>query len=106
MRTRTLVLAATALAVLVAWVGPSTVSASHFRKCGDQPGRGAGWYNVKAANVKCATARKVAKQFWFGDPGPLGFRCDSNQIGTELSRAKCVRRRSGQKQIVKFEYGA
>jgi hypothetical protein len=106
MRTRTLVLAATALAVLMAWVGPSNISASHFRKCGDQSGRGAGWYNVKAANVKCATARKVAKQFWFGDPGPLGFRCDTDQIGTELSRAKCVRRRSGQKQIVKFEYGA
>jgi hypothetical protein len=102
----TLLLVLAVIAVLPA-VDPDDASAGHFRKCGDQKSRGAGWFDAKAAGVDCRTARQVARQYtWQGVKRPKGFRCDDDRIATEIWRVKCRRTESGHRDLVKFKFGA
>jgi len=87
---------------------PTGASAGHgFPKfCGSQSGVGAGWYNVEAFNVKCSTARRVAKRYWqTGDHRFNGWKCDSDGSG-ELFFADCKRKKHGRHQHLRFEYGS
>jgi hypothetical protein len=107
MRGWTLLLGLAVIALLLAAVGPDDASAGHFRKCGDQGGQGAGWFNAKAAGVDCRTARQVARQYtWQGVNRPKGFRCDRDRIATEIWRVKCHRNEFGHRELVKFKFGA
>jgi hypothetical protein len=105
-KVRTLLLMLAVIATLAA-LGPEVASAGHFRKCGDQKSKGAGWFDAKAAGVDCRTARQVARQYtWQGVKNPKGFRCDDDRIATEIWRVKCRRSESGHRDLVKFKFGA
>jgi hypothetical protein len=91
---------------------PAPASADYWRQCGDQPGGGAGWYDAKAHNIGCRKARTVAQrwtnQAFAGDrsPDPLGFSCNKNRVGYEVSQIACRRQIGGKVQKVRFEFGA
>jgi hypothetical protein len=95
----------------VALVNTPTADSSPWRSCGDQKGRGAGYYNVYARSVSCRKAKKVAYE-WFWGGGWIkgesrGFSCSSKRIGIESSRVKCFNfLGDGVWQIVKFQAGA
>ena len=86
-------------------VGASPASAAYWRECGSQAQPGAGWYNVRARNINCRNARRVARRHQF-DGTPFGFRCRSAQIGPEATRYFCRRFQSGIVQKVRFTYGS
>lgn len=100
-----------ALLVMLALL-PSAASADYWRKCGNQPQVGVGWYHVKSHNLGCGKARTVAKRFTHGaflggsDSGPLGFSCQDRNVGIELARVACRRVQGNRVQLVRFEYGA
>jgi hypothetical protein len=76
-------------------------------RCGSQPQAGAGWYNVRAYNLVCSEARRVARRYTYGQPGqPHGWRCDEKRIGDEVVRVDCIRRQRGEHQHVRFIVGA
>jgi hypothetical protein len=92
-----------------ALVAPSAdASRSWDYRCGSQPQVGAGWYNVRANNVRCSTARHVAKHHWkTGDDHFQGWGCDTDRLGIELFRADCARTRLfGAHQHVRFRFGS
>jgi hypothetical protein len=92
-------------ALLLAFSSPA--SGKYWKKCGDQPGLGAGWYNVRAHNMHCGKARKVAQAYTYGgEPYPLWFGCQRRRIGYELSVVSCRRDTKHRVQKVKFEVGA
>ena len=75
--------------------------------CGSQVRPGAGWYRVRAYNVVCPTARRVARRFWnSGGRDPGRWNCQDKRLGTEVWQADCTRRRNRQHQHVRFIYGA
>jgi hypothetical protein len=75
--------------------------------CGRSLDEGAGWWGLKGYNVACSVARKTANRFVFRtDPAPKGWRCSDVQIGDEVWRTNCVRRKDGEHQHVRFKYGA
>ena len=86
-------------------LGASSATADYWRKCGSQPQTGAGWYWVKAHNISCRKARRVARRYQF-DRTPFGFSCQSRQTGIESSRYFCRRDLNGRIQKVRFTYGA
>jgi hypothetical protein len=92
--------------------GPATASADYWRKCGSQPGGGAGWYHARAHNLGCGKARTVAQrwtdQVLAGNrsPEPLGFTCNDSRTGYEVSQVTCRREVDGTVQKVRFEFGA
>jgi len=77
------------------------------RHCGSQNHPGAGWYQVRAYNTACDTARHVARHYWNsgGDRHFEGWSCRDRQIGDEVFRADCKRNR-GHHQHVRFTFGA
>lgn len=92
------------------FVSTSSASAHGFpRHCGDQPGRGAGWFDVRSYQANCHLARAVADYFVWesgGDHRFFGWRCDSDRLGLELSNVDCKSRRRGFHQHVRFRFGA
>lgn len=104
--TLSLVLLVAALAL-----APSSASANYWRKCGNQPHAGAGWYHVKAHNVHCGKARAVARRYTHGlvynpSPKPFGFSCQDRRTGYEVAHAACRREVGHRVQQVRFIYGA
>jgi hypothetical protein len=90
---------------------PEPSFAGGWRSCGDQPGRGAGYYNVFARNIGCKAAKGVAYEWtWEGgfETGEArGFTCDDKRTGYEDSRVSCSRvLAGGRTQQVKFKAGA
>jgi hypothetical protein len=60
-------------------------------RCGSQARPGAGWYNVRAYNVGCRTARRVARRFtWGGHPDTGRWHCQYKQIATEIWQTNCT----------------
>jgi hypothetical protein len=104
-------LIAVALATL-ALVSAPTADAAPWRSCGDQKGRGAGYFNVHAQNVGCKKARSVAYEWTWGggfETGESrGFTCSDRQTGIETSKVRCVNYLggTGEWQVVKFQAGA
>ena len=78
------------------------------RRCGSQHDLGSGWYNVRANNTKCSTARHVARHYWNSgfDKHFEGWDCRDEQTGFETYRADCKRSNHGRKQHVRFAYGS
>lgn len=64
--------------------------ASAFTDCGfAYPGP---FIHTKARGVGCTTARRVAKQYVYGDRSPLGFVCSPpREISSETLRGHCER---------------
>jgi hypothetical protein len=77
--------------------------------CGDDAqGMGYGWFDSKGFNVSCRAVRRVANHYTFGKPGDRrfnGWRCDDDQVATEIWRVDCKRRR-GDHEHVRFKFGA
>lgn len=98
----TLVLTACGLAI------PTGASAKYWRECGDDHEQGYGWYNAKAHNTPCYTARFVANQYTFhyGESIEGGWHCGHDLIPPEGFKAKCHRNHNGTRQVVKFKGGA
>ncbi len=88
--------------------GQRLLKAGYWRHCGDQNGLGAGWYNVRAHNINCGKARRVARTYtWTSNDEPLGFSCQKFDVGSELNRVACMRVRGGRLvQKVRFQYGS
>jgi hypothetical protein len=80
-------LAFTGLALLM----PSRSSALlTYRSCGQIP-TGSVWSVEATTNVTCHEARKVVKKLISGNKHPLGFACQSEQIGTYEYGSFCRR---------------
>lgn len=98
-----------AAAIPVAGAGPASARGS-FSQCGDGQVNGSGWYNLKALNVSCGAARKLADHYVFeaggNDDGFKGWSCAQEQLGDELWRVRCERQKHGSDQRAKFKYGA
>jgi hypothetical protein len=77
-------------------------------KCGQSFDDGFGWFDAKGYNVACSVVRRAANNYVFGgDPSPKGWgRCDEDQIGDEVWRVDCKRRKNGEHQHVRFKFGA
>jgi hypothetical protein len=77
-------------------------------RCGESFDNGFGWFNLKGYNVACSVARKAANRYVFdGDPSPKGWgRCGERQVGDEVWKVNCKRRKNGEHQHVRFKYGA
>jgi hypothetical protein len=86
-------------------------ASSSFAHCGDQPHRGAGWYNVRALHTRCDPARALARHYWrtwkrgHPDHRYQGWHCSDRQVGEELWKGKCRRQQGGIRQLVKFQFG-
>ena len=81
--------------------------AAYWHRCGSQPQRGAGWYRVRAHNLRCGKARAVARRYTHSfNSRPLGFSCQSRRRGYELSVVRCRRDLSHRVQKVQFQVGA
>ena len=68
---------------------------------------GAPYTDLKAENVSCKGAHKVATKFT-KDPfteGYKGWKCDSKQVGVEELKVKCARDNKGGQRL-KFFWGA
>ena len=75
--------------------------------CGRSLDEGAGWWGLKGYNVACSVARRTANQYVFHGVGdPKGWRCRNVQIGDEVWRTNCTRRKDGEHQHIRFKYGA
>jgi hypothetical protein len=90
--------------------GAAPASAGSFTQCGDGQVNGSGWYNLRAKNVACNPARKLADHYVFeaggNDDGFKGWSCVETQIGDELWTVKCGRGKAGVTQRAKFRFGA
>jgi hypothetical protein len=95
------------LATALALACSGSASANYWRHCGSQAHLGAGWYYVKAHNLHCGKARRVARSYWHSfDSNSGGFSCSSKATGVELSRVFCRRELNGRVQKVRFTVGA
>ena len=103
------VLPALLIAAAVPLAGAPAASAGSFTQCGDGQVNGSGWYNLKAENVACNPARKLADHYVFeaggNDDGFKGWSCAEQQVGDEVWKVKCGRDKNGG-QRAKFKYGA
>src|SRR4051794_2721281 len=92
--------------------GAAPASARTFTKCGDHIENGSGWFNLRTANTACSVARELADHYVFeaggNDDGFKRWNCNEEQIGDEVWRVKCHRKKKGTtvKQRVRFRYGA
>jgi hypothetical protein len=105
--TAALVLAAVALiASAPAGADPSAAK----EKCGKHIVNGSGWYRLKAEDVSCDNARKLADHFVF-EAGGVDDRfhdwvCAKAQVGDEVWKVQCSREKGTKNQKVGFFYGA
>jgi hypothetical protein len=105
------ILAVIPAAVVVAVIAASPASArgGYEFDCGDQNPAplGAPYTNLKADNVSCTGAHKVATKYTkapFTD-GYKGWSCDARQTGYEQLKVKCERDNKGGQRL-KFNWGA
>lgn len=91
-RTLSALLAVTALALTVLALLPPVSSSAllTYRSCGQIP-TGSVWSVEATTNVTCHEARKVVKKLISGNKHPLGFACQSEQIGTYEYGSFCRR---------------
>jgi hypothetical protein len=105
-------------AILILSLLPSPpAQAWEWKKCGSTQGSGAGWYKVRAHNVGCRVARRVARRWeakcvW-GDgcpnedakvrAGGFVFRCDTSDAGYESVKVRCTARGA---RVVRFYWGS
>lgn len=108
MQLRKMLAGLTILCVLGGIYTPGSVDArTEWRKCGSQRHIGAGWYNVRALNVRCTNARRVARKYWNTSDrritvNGVSYRCRRRQVGSELFRVRC---RAGEKRV-RFQQGS
>jgi hypothetical protein len=97
-----------AVAILLVAAGPAAARGGYENRCGDQESAmGAPWTNLKADNVSCRAARKLADVYvsadWDGEY--KGWTCKDKQLGPEELKVKCTRpKHDGQR--LKFFWGA
>lgn len=106
---RPLVLAGVLALLLAALIlgAPPRAHAGDWERCGDSNRHGAGWFNLRANDVACTNARKAARIHTFQQKDDFdGWHCRDKQIGDEVWKAKCHRRHNGDKQKIKFRWGA
>lgn len=106
-----LAIPAAALVLFAIAATPASADAKRgdWTKCGDQNPAplGAPYTNLKADNVSCKGAHRVATKFTkkpFTE-GYKGWACDSKQAGFEELKVKCWRDNRGG-QYLKFFWGA
>lgn len=102
-------LAIAALALLA--TSPATADrGSGFEKCGKHVVNGSGWWKLKAKDVSCKGARKLADHFVFKAGGVddrfHDWVCAKAQIGDEVWQVQCARDKGEKNQLVRFVYGA
>ncbi len=95
------------LAVLLA-ASPASARGGYDRSCGDQEGAmGAPWINLKADNVSCRAATRLADVYvsagWSGEY--RHWTCKDKQLGPEEQKVKCKRPKNGGQRL-KFYWGA
>lgn len=95
--------------LLVLAASPASAHRGYENDCGDQnpAPQGAPYTSLKADNVSCKAAHKVAKRF-VKEPFTSGYRgwaCDSKQVGAEELKVSCGREKNGLQRI-KFFWGA
>jgi len=78
-----------------------------WRRCGSQNHPGAGWYKVRALDVRCENARRVARKYWNTSDrritvNGISYRCRERQVASELFRVRC---RAGEKRV-HFQQGS
>jgi hypothetical protein len=98
-----------AAVVLVIAAAPASAHGGYGLDCGDQnpAPQGAPYTNLKADNVSCSTAHKVADNY-VAEPqtgGYKGWVCKAKQTGYEQLKVKCSRDNRGGQRI-KFNWGA
>ena len=102
---------AVVLVLGVASVGSAAAEPKHGWdvRCGHSFEQGFGWFASRGYNRDCRSVRRVANHYVFesfGDRRFNGYRCDEDQVGDEVWRVDCKRRRNGEHQHVRFKYGA
>jgi hypothetical protein len=96
--------------LLLAVASPAPAAHKGYESCGDQttPTQGAPYTNLKADNVSCKGAHKVADRY-VKQPftnGYKGWACDAKQVGAEELKVSCGRDKKGKTQRLKFFWGA
>jgi hypothetical protein len=103
------VLVAAALA-LIALAPTAATAGSGAEKCGKHIVNGGGWWRLKAEKTSCKSARKLADHFVFKagglDDGYRDWVCAKVQLGDEVWRVQCLRKKNEKQQKVTFLYGA
>jgi len=98
-----------ALVLLVIAAAPASAHRSYELDCGNQTPapQGAPYTALKADNISCRGAHKVAAKF-VSEPftdGYKGWVCKSKQVGVEELKVKCERDNKGGQRL-KFFWGA
>jgi hypothetical protein len=105
--TAALILAAVAL---IASAPAGAQPASAKEKCGKHVINGSGWWKLKAKDVSCENARKLADHFVFKAGGVddrfHDWICAKAQIGDEVWTVQCSRTKGTKDQLVTFKFGA
>jgi len=100
--------AALAALALLAALPAGAAAGGYERSCGDQESAmGAPWTNLKADNVSCGAARRLADDYvsadWDGEY--RNWTCRDKVLGPEELKVKCRRPKNGGQRL-KFFYGA
>jgi hypothetical protein len=101
----TVIAAVAALAIAAA---PASARGGYDRSCGDQvDAMGAPWTGLKADNVSCRAARKLADVYTSAayEDDYKGWKCGERQLGPEELKVKCKRPKNGGQRL-KFFWGA
>jgi hypothetical protein len=107
---KTLVPLAAAVVLIALGASPASAHRGGYElACGDQNPAplGAPYTNLKAHNVACTGAHRIATKYTEGPftDGYKGWACDSKQTGYEQVKVKCTRDNNGG-QGLKFNWGA
>jgi hypothetical protein len=99
---------ASAAIVLLLAASPASARGGFDRSCGDQQGgMGAPWTSLKADNVSCRAATRLADVYvsadWSGEY--RNWTCKDKQLGPEELKVKCKRPKNGGQRL-KFYWGA
>ena len=98
-----------ALILLVLAASPASAHRGYEFDCGNQNPAplGAPYTNLKADNVSCKGAHRVATKYTKGPftHGYKGWACDAKQTGYEQLKVKCTRDNNGGQRL-KFNWGA
>ena len=106
-----LLLPALLIAAAIPLAGAPAASAGSFDRCGgDGIVNGSGWFNLRVRNAQCNPARNLADYYVFQGHGSAdgfgGWKCSEEQVGDEVWAVGCARTKNGERQRLKFKYGA